>query len=287
MWPIRRTPPPTAWATPEPGRGQHPGERGEDAGDRPRAVADGARGGARGRATALACGRLAPGLLPCLVPVDRDARSRAPLARRAGRGALAARRRRGRRTGRHAGESTPNTTSAPCVTRRAGAVSSRGGGCVSRRGRCVGRELVARTRRRPRRRSCCRPTSPTWSASRSGSRSRKVLPTPSSEATMISPPCIWAIRREMARPRPVPGMESASGLLERWKAENRCTWSAAEMPRPVSSHSTHGVLAVDADLEVDGAAGAAVLDRVAGQVVDDLAELVGVGGHQHRLVGDA
>ena len=55
---------------------------------------------------------------------------------------------------------------------------------------------------------------------------------------MISPPCIWAIRREIASPRPVPGIESASGLLERWKAENRCTWSAAEMPRPVSSHST-------------------------------------------------
>ena len=46
-----------------------------------------------------------------------------------------------------------------------------------------------------------------------------------------------------------------------------------------------GVLAVGADLEVDGAVRSAVLDRVAGQVVDDLAELVGVGGHQHRLVG--
>ena len=46
-----------------------------------------------------------------------------------------------------------------------------------------------------------------------------------------------------------------------------------------------GVLAVGADLEVDRAAGQGVLHRVAGQVVDHLAELVGVAGDDHGLVG--
>ena len=41
VWPMRRTPPPTAWATPEPRGHQHPGERGEDTRDRPGPVADG------------------------------------------------------------------------------------------------------------------------------------------------------------------------------------------------------------------------------------------------------
>ena len=40
--------------------------------------------------------------------------------------------------------------------------------------------------------------------------------------------------REIASPSPVPGMVSASGLVERWNAENRWTWSDSEMPRPVS-----------------------------------------------------
>ena len=80
-----------------------------------------------------------------------------------------------------------------------------------------------------------------------GSASVKVLPLPRTDWTSMRPPWVSTMRREIARPSPVPGMESASGLLERWNAEKRCTWSASEMPIPESrtwmrtqagSHST-------------------------------------------------
>ena len=69
---------------------------------------------------------------------------------------------------------------------------------------------------------------------RSGRVNLNVLPVPSTDVTDRAPPWDSAMRCAIARPRPVPGIESASGLLERWNAENTCAWSVPEMPRPVS-----------------------------------------------------
>ena len=233
VWPMRRTPPPTAWATPSQAATTHPREGAEDPEDRTRArCAPPAGRDAALRGRPLLRGRLAlrggsrrPG-----------ARGRAPLpaVNGCGRRCSCCATPAGKTYGSPCSANLPRTPHLPLASHAEHSVSSAAGfprraesaGTRDSRGEpgpCLGiRQRLRATR----------------AVSSSGSRSRKVLPLPSSELTRISPPCICAIRREMARPRPVPGMESASGLLERWKAENRCTWSAVEMPRPVSAHST-------------------------------------------------
>ena len=237
-----------------------------------------ARGAGAATGPRLRRGRLALGLLGSRRP---GCANRAPLRRLLGRGALAARRRRGRRTGRHDGESTPNTTSAPCVTRRTGAVSRPG-------------------------RSERQPALPTRRSANSESRAS------SSETWCRRPP--RGVLRRLAQRQPEPEGAAHAELgadddlaavhLRDPAGDRQPEAGAGDRQRLGVAGAVEGgeqvdlvgggdaepgvgaqhprVLALDADLEVDGAVRAAVLHRVAGQVVDDLAELVGVGGHRHR-----
>ena len=94
------------------------------------------------------------------------------------------------------------------------------------------------TRRRTRQRLEGLAADPAEGSAGTGRTSRKVLPRPNADSTSMRPPCASAIRREIARPSPVPGNDSASGLLDRWNVENRWLRSTGEMPIPVSATVT-------------------------------------------------
>ena len=254
-------------------RGRRPSQHGRPR-PRPSAVNTRATGAGpvahRARCGALACGagtlaRAGRGLRSVLLPVDRDREVEPPCPDLRAEAALAARRRRGRRTGRHAGESTPNTSRVTRVTRRSGSCR------VSRR-----------ARRAPGRAGLEEEPA---AFSSSGTRSRKVLPLPSSEATRISPPCIWAMRREIARPSPVPGIESACGVARAVEGREEVRLVGARDAEAGVGAQHVGVLARRCRPAGRRGPGKGVLDGVAGQVVDDLAELVGVGGHHDGSSG--
>ena len=91
--------------------------------------------------------------------------------------------------------------------------------------------------RQPRRQVMRRPARSSALSRAAGSVTVNVLPAPSSESTWMAPPCRSTIRLTIARPRPVPGCRTASGLVERKNSSNRRSWSAAEIPRPSSATS--------------------------------------------------
>src|SRR5262249_49214775 len=78
----------------------------------------------------------------------------------------------------------------------------------------------------------------TWRSTRTGSVNRKVEPRPSADSTQIRPPCISTMRFAIARPRPVPPFFRAVELSACWNSSKILTWSASEIPGPVSATET-------------------------------------------------
>ena len=71
-----------------------------------------------------------------------------------------------------------------------------------------------------------------------GTQKRKVLPSPGTLSTVISPPISSTSWREIARPRPVPPrrrVAAESTWVKRWKS---CRLAASGMPTPVSRTAT-------------------------------------------------
>lgn len=62
----------------------------------------------------------------------------------------------------------------------------------------------------------------------------KVVPAPRTDSTRIWPRWRSTMRRTMDKPSPVPGKAIASGLVQRKNSSNIRSWSAAEIPNPVS-----------------------------------------------------
>ena len=162
----------------------------------------------------------------------------------------------------------------------------RGSVCCAARSEHPAPTLPRRTARTSRPAIRLRLTRSTVRGHAEGSVTVNVDPSPSWEATSIRPPWRVTMRWTIARPRPVPGRASASGLVERKKSLNRWCWSAAEMPRPWSAHDEDDVAPRPAQREPHLAVRAGVLDRVAHEVAQEPAQLLAVPGHgQLRVAG--
>ena len=95
-------------------------------------------------------------------------------------------------------------------------------------------------------------------------------------STVIRPPCRSTMRLTIERPSPVE-VSPAVGLAEsRWKRPNSREISSGERPAPWSLTWTTIPSASLRHQEVDGAADRAVFDGVADQIVDRLADAVGI-----------
>ena len=90
-------------------------------------------------------------------------------------------------------------------------------------------------------RAACTRSAGRWAVP-SGRRTVKVLPTPTSLATEIVPPCRRTSSCTSARPMPLPSMLRPRAPSTRWKRSNRCGSSAAGMPVPVSRTATSTAL---------------------------------------------
>jgi hypothetical protein len=66
----------------------------------------------------------------------------------------------------------------------------------------------------------------------------KVEPLPGLDSTQMRPPCISMIRREIAKPSPVPPFFLVIELSASWNSWNSLAWSAVEIPKPVSRTAT-------------------------------------------------
>ena len=104
-----------------------------------------------------------------------------------------------------------------------------------------------------------------------------------SPAIAMRPPCASTYSRAIARPRPLPSIGLSALRRPRKKLLNTASRSSAGMPGPESMTSSVAASLVAAGKERDLAAARRVLDRVAEQVVEHRAQLVGVGFQAHRI----
>src|SRR6185503_1412338 len=71
-----------------------------------------------------------------------------------------------------------------------------------------------------------------------GNSNEKVEPRPGSDSTHSLPPCISMMRREIARPSPVPPFSLVVEESACWNSSKILAWSAVAMPGPVSRTAT-------------------------------------------------